>query len=84
MTTWKKKYISSVLSNVKASTRSHGDTSHNMAKNLNDASISTGLRVLRKRSSPGLRLVAFFFFNGSTSPWGPRPPHFSRLHDHTF
>jgi hypothetical protein len=23
-----------------------------------------------------------FFFNGSTAPWGPRPPHFSRLHDH--
>jgi hypothetical protein len=21
--------------------------------------------------------------NGSTAPWGPRPPHFSRLHDHT-
>jgi hypothetical protein len=24
-----------------------------------------------------------FFFNGSTAPWGPRQPHFSRLHDHT-
>jgi hypothetical protein len=24
-----------------------------------------------------------FFSNGSTAPWGPRPPHFSRLHDHT-
>jgi hypothetical protein len=24
-----------------------------------------------------------FFFNGSTAPWGPRPSHFSRLHDHT-
>jgi hypothetical protein len=22
------------------------------------------------------------FFNGSTAPWGPKPPHFSRLHDH--
>jgi hypothetical protein len=22
------------------------------------------------------------FSNGSTAPWGPRPPHFSRLHDH--
>jgi hypothetical protein len=21
--------------------------------------------------------------NGSTAPWGPRPPHFSRFHDHT-
>jgi hypothetical protein len=21
--------------------------------------------------------------NGSTAPWGPRPPHFSTLHDHT-
>jgi hypothetical protein len=26
----------------------------------------------------------FFPSNGSTAPWGPRPPHFSRLHDHTF
>jgi hypothetical protein len=24
-----------------------------------------------------------FFSNGSTAPWGPNPPHFSRLHDHT-
>jgi hypothetical protein len=24
-----------------------------------------------------------FFFNGSTAPWGPRPPRCSRLHDHT-
>jgi hypothetical protein len=24
-----------------------------------------------------------FFFNGSTAPWGPRPPQFFRLHDHT-
>jgi hypothetical protein len=24
-----------------------------------------------------------FFSNGSTAPWGPRPPHCSRLHDHT-
>jgi hypothetical protein len=23
-----------------------------------------------------------FFFNGSTAPWGPRQPYFSRLHDH--
>jgi hypothetical protein len=23
------------------------------------------------------------FFNGSTIPWGPRPHHFSTLHDHT-
>ena len=23
-----------------------------------------------------------FFFNGSTAPWGPTPPHLSRLHDH--
>jgi hypothetical protein len=27
--------------------------------------------------------VLSFFSNGSTAPWGPRPPHFSRLHDHT-
>jgi hypothetical protein len=26
----------------------------------------------------------YIFSNGSTAPWGPRPPHFSRLHDHTF
>ena len=25
----------------------------------------------------------YFFSNGSTAPWGPRPPHFSRLHNHT-
>jgi hypothetical protein len=29
-------------------------------------------------------ITAIFFSNGSTAPWGPRPPHFSRLHDHTF
>jgi hypothetical protein len=23
------------------------------------------------------------FFNRSTAPWGPMPPHFSRLHNHT-
>jgi hypothetical protein len=28
-------------------------------------------------------LTCSFFFNGSTAPWGPRPPPFSRLHDHT-
>jgi hypothetical protein len=28
--------------------------------------------------------VFMFFFNGLTAPRGPRPPHFSRLHDHTF
>jgi hypothetical protein len=27
--------------------------------------------------------TALFFFHGSTAPWGPRPPHVSRLHDHT-
>jgi hypothetical protein len=27
---------------------------------------------------------SIFFFDGSTATWGPRPPHFSRLHDHTF
>jgi hypothetical protein len=25
----------------------------------------------------------FFFSNGSTAPWGPRPPRFLRLYDHT-
>jgi hypothetical protein len=24
-----------------------------------------------------------YFFNASTAPWRPMPPHFSRLHDHT-
>jgi hypothetical protein len=24
-----------------------------------------------------------FFSIVSTAPWGPRPPHFSRLHDHS-
>jgi hypothetical protein len=27
--------------------------------------------------------TTYYFFNDSTAPWGPRPPHFSRLHDHT-
>jgi hypothetical protein len=31
-----------------------------------------------------IALQYLFFFSGSTAPWGPRPPHFSRLHDHTF
>jgi hypothetical protein len=26
----------------------------------------------------------FFSPNGSAAPWGPRTPHFSRRHDHTF
>jgi hypothetical protein len=26
--------------------------------------------------------IYIFFSNGLTAPWGPRPPHFSRLHDH--
>jgi hypothetical protein len=32
----------------------------------------------------GIALIEYIFFNGSTAPWGPRPPQFSRLHDHTF
>jgi hypothetical protein len=27
--------------------------------------------------------MRIFFFNGSTAPWGPRPPQFLRLHDNT-
>ena len=27
--------------------------------------------------------VSIFFPNSSTAPWGPRPPNFSTLHDHT-
>jgi hypothetical protein len=33
-----------------------------------------------------MRCVCLFFslyLYGSTAPWGPRPPHSSRLHDHT-
>ena len=30
-----------------------------------------------------IRLSMIFFSYGSTAPWGPRPPHFSTLHDHT-
>jgi hypothetical protein len=26
---------------------------------------------------------SLFFLYGSTALWGPGPPHFSRLHDHT-
>jgi hypothetical protein len=29
------------------------------------------------------QLLYIFSPNGSTTPWGPRPPRFSRLHDHT-
>jgi hypothetical protein len=28
-------------------------------------------------------MYVIFFSNASTARWGPRPPHFSRLHDHT-
>jgi hypothetical protein len=35
-------------------------------------------------SSSSLSLSLSLFFNGSTAPCGPRPPHVSRLHDHTF
>jgi hypothetical protein len=38
----------------------------------------------RNRSATDLIFcIRLFFSNGSTAPWGPRPPHFSRLHDHT-
>jgi hypothetical protein len=33
--------------------------------------------------NPGCEWL-FFFPNGSTAPWGPMQPNFSRLHDHTF
>jgi hypothetical protein len=33
--------------------------------------------LLKTQSLNGL------FSNGLTAPWGPRPSHFSRLHDHT-
>ena len=34
--------------------------------------------------SVSLELREYSFFpNGSTAPWGPRPPHISRLHHHT-
>jgi hypothetical protein len=28
-------------------------------------------------------IYIFIFPNDSTAPWWSRPPHFSRLHDHT-
>jgi hypothetical protein len=33
---------------------------------------------------PALMYSTFFFSNGLTAPWRCRPPHFLRLHDHTF
>jgi hypothetical protein len=32
----------------------------------------------------GFRQQTWTFSNASTAPWGPRPPYFSTLHDHTF
>jgi hypothetical protein len=49
----------------------------------NRLSRGTAFRLI---SVPDSNLVSgsplIFFFNGSTAPWGPRPTHFSRLHDH--
>jgi hypothetical protein len=39
--------------------------------------------VLHFLSTSLTRNATFFVSNGSTAPWGPKPPHFSRLHDHT-
>jgi hypothetical protein len=52
-------------------------------------SISVFSKLFCSRAPFWLRKITMdpnipFFFNGSTAPWGPRPPHFSRLHDHTF
>jgi hypothetical protein len=47
---------------------------------------SGGIKRYHKVLSKGNQYYGrsyFFFSNGSTAPWGPRPPHFSRLHDHT-
>jgi hypothetical protein len=35
-------------------------------------------------SGPSWPVLGWTIFppNGSTAPWGPRPPHFSKLHDH--
>jgi hypothetical protein len=35
------------------------------------------------RIAPTLHNIRIFFSYGSTAPWGPRPPHFSRFHHHT-
>ena len=35
------------------------------------------------KSKPLITGHVSIFFNGSTAPWRPRPPHFLRLHDHT-
>jgi hypothetical protein len=44
----------------------------------NPTSIKSSILILL------MRYIFISFFNGSAAPWGPRPPHFSRLHDHTF
>jgi hypothetical protein len=30
-----------------------------------------------------MKVICFFFFNGSTAPLGPRPPHFEASRSHT-
>jgi hypothetical protein len=39
--------------------------------------------VMNIKLEPLVEHGKIFFSNGSTAPWGPRPPHFSRFHDHT-
>jgi hypothetical protein len=41
--------------------------------------LSTLSRIVNYKSV----YIVVSFSNGSVAPWGPRPPHFSRLHDHT-
>jgi hypothetical protein len=52
---------------------------------LNTSSkVSTTVTPGWDRWAQKLWSILSFLFNGSTAPWGPRPSHFLRLHDHTF
>jgi hypothetical protein len=46
--------------------------------------IIVNLVFWRRISQDVVSSWSLFFSNGSTAPWGPRPPHFSRFHDHIF
>jgi hypothetical protein len=42
------------------------------------------ISLLISKSPTRGKSLFYVFCNGSAAPWGPRPPHFSRLHDHAF
>jgi hypothetical protein len=59
----------------------------NIATNKYDILATLNLsRLQSRRGHPEALFLTnvFFISNGSTTPWGPRPPQFPRLHDHTF